>query len=99
MKKKIIAILIIMLAVAIFTACTKKVKDVNALENEEPEYSETIHTRSMFVEIEETYEWTVVYHRETKVMYVVSRGQYNNGTFTPLLNVDGSPMIWEDEER
>ena len=50
---------------------------------------------SMFVEVEETYNWWVVYHRETKVMYVVSRGGYNCGTFTVMLNADGTPMLWE----
>lgn len=51
---------------------------------------------SMFVLIETTTTWCVVYHKETKVMYTVSRGSYNSGDFTVLLNADGTPMLWEE---
>ena len=50
---------------------------------------------SMFIKLEETYEWRVVYHKDTKVMYAVSIGQYNNGNFTLLVNADGTPMGYE----
>lgn len=50
---------------------------------------------SMFVEVEWTSNWSVVYHRDTKVMYAVSDGMYNRGTFTLLVNPDGTPMLWE----
>jgi hypothetical protein len=49
----------------------------------------------MFVEIEQTGTWEIVYHKETKVMYAVSYGSYNCGTFTVLLDADGKPMLWE----
>lgn len=49
----------------------------------------------MFVEIESTMYWSVVFHRDTKVMYAVSEGDKNYGTFTLLVNPDGTPMIWE----
>jgi hypothetical protein len=48
----------------------------------------------MFVEIECTATWAIVYHKETKVMYAVSDGRYNRGTFTLLVNADGSPMVY-----
>ena len=52
---------------------------------------------SMFVEIEQfPGMWAIVYHKETKVMYAVSCGAYNNGTFTLLVDADGKPMLWED---
>ena len=54
-------------------------------------------TSSMFVEVETTSFWKVVYHKETKVMYAVSYGSYNLGTFTVLLNADGTPMLWDGE--
>lgn len=55
-------------------------------------------TPSMFVVIEDVGEnWRVVYHKDTKVMYVISSGSYNRGTFTVMLNPDGTPMIWEGE--
>ena len=51
---------------------------------------------SMFVEVEKvTDNWRVVYHRDTKVMYVVSAASYNRGVFTVMVNPDGTPMIWE----
>jgi hypothetical protein len=50
----------------------------------------------MFVEIERTSSWKVVYHKETKVMYTVSFNVYNSGNFTLLVNADGSPMLWEE---
>ena len=53
---------------------------------------------SMFKQIEMTNGWRIVYHRETKVMYAVSCGTYNMGTFTLLVNPDGTPMLYEGTE-
>lgn len=39
----------------------------------------------------------IVYHKRTKVMYVVSDGKFNSGSFTLLVNPDGTPMIYEAE--
>ena len=51
---------------------------------------------SMFVVVEKTdCGWWVVYHKYTKVMYVVSAGPSNCGVFTVMLNPDGTPMVWE----
>lgn len=50
--------------------------------------------KSMFVEIEHTIAWRIVYHRDTKVMHAISYGSYNVGTFTLLVNADGTPMIY-----
>ena len=50
---------------------------------------------SMFVEVEKNASWQVVYHRETKVMYVISQGVSNYGNFTVLLNPDGTPQTWK----
>ena len=55
-------------------------------------------TSSMFVEVEETGTWRVVYNKETKVMYAVSYSNYNIGNFTVLLNADGTPMLWDGED-
>ena len=50
---------------------------------------------SMFVRLEETYAWRVVYHKDTKVMYAVSNGGSGGiGVFTVLLNPDGTPMTY-----
>lgn len=50
---------------------------------------------SMFVEVERSINWQIVYHRDTKVMYAVSDGDYNRGTFTLLVDENGLPMIYE----
>ena len=50
---------------------------------------------SMFIEVEDNLSWRVVYHRETKVMYVISEGASNYGNFTVLLNPDGTPQTWK----
>jgi PBP1b-binding outer membrane lipoprotein LpoB len=41
--------------------------------------------------------YDVVYHKDTKVMYTISQGAYNSGTFTLLVNPDGTPMLYEGE--
>ena len=39
----------------------------------------------------------IVYHKDTKVMYAVSNGASNRGTFTLLVNPDGTPMLYEED--
>ena len=51
-------------------------------------------TTSMFVCLETSSAWKVVYHKNTKVMYAVSYSSYNRGNFTLLVNSDGTPMIY-----
>lgn len=36
--------------------------------------------------------------RETGVMYAVSRGTYNQGNFTMLVDADGKPLLWKGEK-
>ena len=50
---------------------------------------------STFVLVDADYYCWVVYHKDTKVMYAVSRAPNNTGTYTLLVNADGTPMIWE----
>ena len=83
MKKLFVAFLLLVLLV--FASCTASV-----------EKSEKQQESSMFVQIEQTDIWKVVYHKETKVMYAVSRGGFNSGNFTVLVNPDGTPMIYKE---
>lgn len=64
----------------------------NHVEQAERQSSEST---SMFILLERAGPWEVVYHRETKVMYAVSYGGYSYGTFTLLVNADGTPMVYE----
>lgn len=50
---------------------------------------------SMFVCVEKSGDWWVVYHADTGVMYTVSNGSHNNGNFALMVNPDGTPMVWE----
>lgn len=81
MKKKLVLVMI--MAMLSLTACAK-VETANKNET------------SMFVEVEKTGVWRVVYHKDTKVMYTVSCGGYNSGDFTLLVNADGTPMLWNE---
>lgn len=54
---------------------------------------------SRFERVESTNIWEIVADRETGVMYAVSRGMYNQGTFTVLIDADGKPLIWDKEEK
>lgn len=42
------------------------------------------------------YEYSIVYANDTKVKYLVIDGLYTFSV-TPLLNVDGTPQIYEEE--
>lgn len=86
--KKVLAWFTVILTM-IFCGCEySPVEKVISPENQMP----------MFVEIEHTSLWLVVYHRETNVMYVISDGDYNHGNFTLLVNADGTPMIYDGEK-
>lgn len=64
--------------------------------------SQEEETANMFVCIQKADFYTaydVVYHKDTKVMYTVSQGAYNSGTFTLLVNPDGTPMLYEGESE
>lgn len=50
-----------------------------------------------FVTIENSGAYLIVADRETGVMYAVSNGGYNCGTFTLLVDEDGKPLIWDGE--
>ena len=57
--------------------------------------SEEKTSESRFVVVETTYMWQVVADKETGVMYAVSYGMHNLGTFTLLVDVDGKPLLWK----
>lgn len=52
----------------------------------------------MFIPVSIKKSYSIVYHRETKVMYVMSTDAYNFGTFTLLVNEDGTPMVWKGKK-
>ena len=92
--RKFLASLLLAAIMVFFCGC-EAVTIEKANQNENP--------TSMFIEIERSGKWIIVYHRETMVMYAVgvspyNTGSCNNGNFTLLVNADGSPMIYEEEK-
>ncbi len=86
MKKKILSVMIVLILAFSLCGC------------QEIEDNTDSEKASMFVCVEATSLWKVVYHKETKVMYAVSYGSYNCGTFTLLVDENGNPMIYESED-
>lgn len=82
--KRLIACFISFLLVGTLCGCGQPVQ-IEGTQEETP---------SMFIEVERTKHWTVVYHRDSKVMYAVSCDYYNDGAFTLLVDSDGTPMLW-----
>lgn len=87
--KKVFSVMMIIVLLISFTGC----QQIGVEKEGERENKEVI--TSMFVEVETAPLWKVVYHKETKVMYVVSDEMYNHGTFTLLVDSDGSPLLWK----
>lgn len=88
MKRLFIAcILALMLSVAL-CACEPQMSNVQTT---------APSNDSMFIKIETTEHWYVVYHKETKVMYVVSNDAYIQGIFTVLVDENGNPMLYGGE--
>lgn len=56
---------------------------------------EKFEDHSRFITIENNFLFCIVVDRMTGVMYAVSNGNSNAGTFTPLVNADGTPLIYE----
>ena len=81
--KKVIAILLILL---MLVGCGKATRAKS--ESDEGK---------RFVTIETEWSYLIVADRETGVMYVMSNGVYNHGSFTLLVDKDGSPLIWDGE--
>lgn len=85
MKKRILSVALAVVMVVCLVGCS-------TVENENKKDT------SMFVCVETTSTWQIVYHKETKVMYAVSDSLYNYGIFTLLVDVDGKPMLWENKD-
>ena len=81
------AFLIVASIVLTFAGCT-------SIEAEAKEVDDT-DDGNTFILVDADYYCWVVYHKDTKVMYAVSRAPNNIGTYTLIVNADGTPMVWE----
>ena len=50
-----------------------------------------------FVPIEIAWSYEIMVDRGTRVMYVISNGAYNHGTFTVMVDENGKPLTWEGD--
>lgn len=91
MKKNFIIFVMLIAIVFSLVGCggTKQLTEEDFEEASKNEYS-------MFIKVENTTYYDIVYHKTTRVMYAISRGGYNQGTFTVLLNADGTPMLYKN---
>lgn len=90
MKKFII--FVILLIVMCLSAC-----DYEKVDNVFQKVEQKDNNVSMFVIIEENDWFAVVYHRETKVIYSVSKGiNGGRGVFTVLVDENGKPILWKE---
>ena len=85
MNKKLILVVALTLLMAVMTGCAQT-KVESKVHSEVP---------SIFVLVEQTYGYSIVYDKETKVMYAVSNLSSGAGRFTLLVNQDGSPKLWK----
>ena len=88
-SKKIVAVICCIVLVLMTVGCAMGAEKANAQEE------------SMFVVIEErdtacAGSPTILYHKDTKVMYAVSFGD-SRGVTTVLVNPDGTPMLYEGD--
>ena len=81
-------ILIFLITSMIFTGCEMPTDRISKLDN----------GTSMFVMVENGEYWKVVYHRETKVMYIMSDMPSTRGFFTVMVDACGEPLLYEEEE-
>ena len=86
--KKILCLAIVIMLVLFCAGCGATMQTTEDIKDEPTNVS-------MFVLIEQGDSYKIVYHKETKVMYAISTGYYNQGNFTIMLDADGKPLLWE----
>lgn len=96
MRKLQLTLTICVIIAVLFAAC-------NGIKTEPANAVSAIDTRenynNVFEQVGYGNGYNIVYHKQTKVMYVVSDVDYNRGNFTLLVNSDGTPMIYKAEVR
>lgn len=86
MKKFLVCFLLFIFSVFCFSSCNQP----QSVQDTSSEYS------SMFVIVEKSDWFAVVYHRDTKVMYAVSQGSWGGrGVFTLLVDENGTPLVYK----
>lgn len=89
MRTKIFMIVILTFCLFL-TGCGAKMESVADLD---------VSNESMFVVVEKGMNYKIVYHRDTKVMYAISRGSYNSGDFTVMVDKYGKPLLYQEDQE
>ena len=58
-----------------------------------------VSNESMFIVVENGTNYKIVYHRDTKVMYVISLGPHNSGDFTVMVDKYGKPLLYQEDQE
>lgn len=93
MRKLQLTLVICIIMAVLFASCAgSKAEPANAVSviDTKEDYN------NVFEQIGYGVNYIIVYHTQTKVMYVVSDEYRNKGNFTLLVNPDGTPMIYEE---
>ena len=91
MKKKLLCLLLVLIMpVMVLAGCNYEDVQSNKVGKEYNIGSLT------FVKIEQSGAFCILVDKDTRVMYLFNRDAYQGG-LTPLLNADGTPMLWEGE--
>lgn len=92
MKKKLACMMIgCSLAMGMFIGCIGYSDANKAFDTESDELQPT------FVEVEREMKWKIVYDKDTKVMYAVSKYGTGSGNFTLLVDETGKPKLYKGE--
>ena len=94
MRKLQLTLVICIIMAVLFASCAgSKAEHANAVSviDTKEDYN------NVFEQIGYGGSYIIVYHKQTKVMYVVSDEYRNKGNFTLLVNPDGTPMIYKEE--
>lgn len=94
MKKKVLALIFL---VTVLSSLLIGCDGLNYTEVEKKYDTQNENINSMFVEVECTGEWRVVYDKETKVMYSIATYGSGSGQFTLLVDGNGKPKLWSEE--
>lgn len=82
--------LIVMLMLAVTLAGCGYSSESDIRDGEKP-------NQKRFVLVEDYWSYEIMVDRETRVMYVVSNGAYNHGTFTVMVDESGKPLTWDGD--
>lgn len=94
-KKPVKIIFALIVSAAVISGCCESEKSV--AEPKESKNTYVSPAEGSFEIVERSSYYMIVYHKENKVMYVVSNSRNNYGTFTMLVNRNGSPMLYYEK--